>query len=253
MILDLLARFTQMSRETLGDNLLGVYLHGSAAMGCFRAEVSDLDLLLVVEHAVLEEKKLRFLQGILELNREAPDKGFELSVVRRIHCDPFVYPTPFELHFSNTWLPDCMKDTEEYVRRPHGGDPDLAAHITILHHFGKVLYGPPIAEVFAPVPKEAYFDSIWRDIREAEGDILEEPVYVILNLCRVLAYAQEGKILSKKAGGEWGAERLPKRYGSLAGKALAAYTLAEPTTGNWDDAEAFARYMLREIKKIKER
>ncbi len=32
--LGLLSRFVGMSREVLGENLTGVYLHGSAAMGC---------------------------------------------------------------------------------------------------------------------------------------------------------------------------------------------------------------------------
>lgn len=41
---DFLSRFTGMSRDTLGENLIGVYLHGSAAMGCFNPAKSDLDL-----------------------------------------------------------------------------------------------------------------------------------------------------------------------------------------------------------------
>ena len=34
---DLLQRFTEKSAEIFGDNLTGIYLHGSAAMGCFQA------------------------------------------------------------------------------------------------------------------------------------------------------------------------------------------------------------------------
>ena len=30
---DLLLRFVQMSKDVLGENLVGIYLHGSAAMG----------------------------------------------------------------------------------------------------------------------------------------------------------------------------------------------------------------------------
>lgn len=35
---ELLSRITEMSRKVLGLNLVGVYLHGSAAMGCFHFE-----------------------------------------------------------------------------------------------------------------------------------------------------------------------------------------------------------------------
>ncbi|MDD6156298.1 MAG: nucleotidyltransferase domain-containing protein [Lachnospiraceae bacterium] len=44
--------FVIQSRKILGDNLTGVYLHGSAAMGCFNPEESDIDLLVVVKDAL---------------------------------------------------------------------------------------------------------------------------------------------------------------------------------------------------------
>jgi len=46
---DLLFRFTEMSKKILGNNLVGIYLHGSAAMGCFNPKKSDLDLILIVK------------------------------------------------------------------------------------------------------------------------------------------------------------------------------------------------------------
>ena len=39
----------QQNREIFRENLMGVYLHGSAAMGCFQAQKSDLDLLFLVK------------------------------------------------------------------------------------------------------------------------------------------------------------------------------------------------------------
>lgn len=41
--------FVRQSREILGDNLTGIYLHGSAAMGGFNDWKSDIDFLVVVE------------------------------------------------------------------------------------------------------------------------------------------------------------------------------------------------------------
>ena len=35
-------------KEELGDNLVGIYLHGSLAMGRFNPDTSDIDLSLVV-------------------------------------------------------------------------------------------------------------------------------------------------------------------------------------------------------------
>jgi len=71
---DLLRRFTKMSREVLGDNLVGVYLHGSLAMDCFNPAKSDLDLILVVQNAIPDAVKLAFLQYVVKFNEEAPTK-----------------------------------------------------------------------------------------------------------------------------------------------------------------------------------
>ena len=47
---NILTQFVAAARETIGENLLGVYLHGSAAMGCFNPKSSDLDLLVGVKY-----------------------------------------------------------------------------------------------------------------------------------------------------------------------------------------------------------
>ena len=166
---DLLERFTTMSRRIFGDNLLGVYLHGSLAMGCFNPRKSDIDLMLVVDKEPSDEEKLAFMQQVAAMNEEAPAKGLELSIVTRAAVNPFRYPTPFVLHFSPMHLDWFRRDPNGYVQRMKGEDPDLAAHCTILLQYGKVLYGAPIPEIFGEVPKASYLDSIWQDVSGAEG------------------------------------------------------------------------------------
>lgn len=199
----LLTEFTKESRRILGDNLIGIYLHGSAVMGCFNPEESDIDLILVVKDEVSDAAKRQFMDMVVELNKQAPKKGLELSIVKEEVCTPFVYPTPFELHFSVAHLNWYQSNPEDYVAKMKGTDKDLAAHFTIIYHRGQVLYGKEIREVFAGVSHEAYMDSIWSDIEGAAEEVSENPMYIILNLCRVLGYKEEGLILSKKEGGEW--------------------------------------------------
>lgn len=95
----LLDDFVAQSRVILGDCLTGVYLHGSAAMGCFQPQKSDADLLIVVENALTDDLKLQYMAIVTTMNAYAPQKGIEMSVLRRDVCKPFVYPTPYELHF----------------------------------------------------------------------------------------------------------------------------------------------------------
>lgn len=245
----LLDRFTAESREILGEALTGVYLHGSAVMGCFNPQVSDLDLLTVVSAPLTDETKRRYMDMVLRLDAEAPAKGIEMSILPASACRPFAYPTPFLLHYSRMHTAWYRRDPGDYIAKMQGTDPDLAAHCTILYHRGICLWGAAIREVFDPVPKACYLDSIRDDIAEAEADISENPVYITLNLCRVLAYVREGVILSKEEGGQWALRALPERYHALVTEALRAYGNEGGMDFDPALAREFAGWMLREIER----
>ena len=248
---DLLKRFTEMSKQILGSKLVGVYLHGSAAMGCFNRKKSDLDLILIVEGDISDMGKVEFMRHVVNLNEEAPEKGFELSVVRREYCNPFAYPTPYELHFSVGHLKWFLDDPIDYVKKMKGTDKDLAAHFMIIRKYGIVLYGEEIDSVFGTVPEDDYIDSILFDIEGARGEILENPMYFTLNLCRVLAYLREGKVLSKRSGGEWGLDALPNRFHGMIQDALHSYETDLTMAAAPETLSFFANYMIEQIMHYK--
>lgn len=245
---DLLARFTDLNRAILGENLVGVYLHGSFVMDCFNPKESDLDLLIVVEDEIPDDVKKKYMDMVVLLNEEAPAKGIELSIVKKRVCNPFVYPTPYDLHFSNDLLDWYKNSPVDYVQKMKGTDKDLAAHFTIVNHRGKVLYGQEIKEVFGEISKQEYCDSIWFDIEGAQEDIIDNTTYITLNLARVLAYQKDNFILSKKEGGEWGLTNLPEKYHSLIISALEEYASGNPSQYNMELAAEYAKYMLGEIQ-----
>jgi len=222
---DLLNCFVAQSRDILGGNLAGIYLHGSAAMGCFHAQKSDIDLLVVVKNGISNEVKRLYMEMAVALNKRAPQKGIEFSIVKAGVCSPFVYPTPFELHFSIAHLHWYRSNPTDYIEKMKGTDKDLAAHIMVLYHRGKTLYGEDIKAVFSEVGRADYFDSIWSDVENAAEEIVEQPMYYILNLCRVLAYKKEGIILSKQEGGAWGLANVSEKYADLIEGAMAEYQM----------------------------
>ena len=244
---NLLDSFVQKSRTILGDNLVGIYLHGSAAMGCFHSQKSDIDLLVVVKKEILKEQKRRYMDMVVRLHKQAPEKGIEFSIIRERACNPFVYPTPFELHFSVAHLNWYQTNPEDYMEKMRGTDKDLAAHCTIIYHRGKTLYGKEIREVFGEVGKENYFDSIWQDIKNAKEEIEENTMYLVLNLCRVLAFKKDNLILSKKEGGEWGLEHAPKQYIPLILEAIKEYETGISMSFDKLFAKEYAEYMLKQI------
>ena len=243
----LIKGFIEQTRSILQDNLVGIYLHGSAVMGCFNPRKSDIDLIIVVERPLTDAVKRAYMDMVFRYSALGPAKGIEMSIVLRKVCKPIVYPTPYELHFSTGHLEWYKQDPDDYIRRMNGVDKDLAAHFTIINHRGRCLYGAPVKEVFAEVPSCDYMDSIWNDIAEAPENITEDTMYLTLNLARVLAYKEEGLVLSKKEGGEWAISHLPAEYHPLISDALCEYS--ENAAIVYDEALArhYAEYMIKRI------
>lgn len=235
-------------KKILHENLVGIYLHGSLAMGCYTSE-SDIDLLVVVREPMDVETKKNLIKSILYLDG-LPKKGIEMSVILEKYAKEFIYPTPFELHYSdfhrNRYLSDSSYLCEGSI------DRDLAAHFTIIIHRGICLFGKKIEEVFSNVPKEYYIDSIVYDVKNAKKDILEDTVYITLNLCRVLYYIKENVICSKLEAGNWAKEVIPQQYKKIVDDAVKVYS---NKLGKMKCSEdllfKYADYMLKEIETYK--
>ena len=72
--------FVEQSKEILKDNLVRVYLHGSAVMGCYNPAKSDIDLIIVVKDSIDDSVKRAFMDMVVELNSKGPAKGIEISI-----------------------------------------------------------------------------------------------------------------------------------------------------------------------------
>ena len=218
-----LARFTAAKYHViLSEKLIGFYLHGSMTLGGFN-EGSDLDFLVVTSEEPTREEKQKLISLLLTLDSEAPKKGFEMSVADLKDVRDPHHPIPYYLHFSNGWKESAKKDIAAFCDSMRGNDPDLAAHFTVIRQCGEALIGPPPEKIFAPIPREDYIDSIIGDIADAQTDIIRDPVYITLNLCRVTAACEKGLILSKADGGEWGIANLPTEYSQLIRTAADIY------------------------------
>ncbi len=246
---DITSAFAAAARSILSGNLVGVYLHGSAAMGCYNPAVSDLDFIVVVRELLSDATRRAFMEAVVDLDLRTPGKGIEMSVVTARACKPFAYPTPFELHYSRRHTAWYRRDPADCLEKLRGTDADLAAHFTVIRGRGACLCGAPIDAVFGPVPTADYVDSILGDIRGAEEEIAENPMYLILNLARVLAFLEAVTTLSKREGGEWALAHAPE-YRSLVQAALDEYASGGRPDYDLDLARSYARDMLRRINVI---
>ncbi len=239
----------------LGKHLIGSYLHGSLAMGCFNPAHSDLDVLVITAHPMTIDEKRASAEMLLRLSSNP--HPVEISFLSQDNLSPWRYPTPFQFHYSESWRERYTQQlaTRNWQRWNEGypTDADLAAHLTVTRARGICLVGPPIAEVLPPVPPADYRASIMLDVEDyTSGRIAPaaNPVYFVLNACRVLAYLQEGHIFSKAEGGAWALAHLPERFHGLIGWSLSAYQETEQAPFDQSVLEAFMEYVKRQLERL---
>ncbi|OAB40922.1 hypothetical protein PMSD_00825 [Paenibacillus macquariensis subsp. defensor] len=254
-----LDKIVTLFKEELRGNLLGIYLHGSLAMGCFNPLKSDIDFLIVVKEKLTPVNNSRIAKIALSLHDEmSNERGIEFTIILETYLKPFVYPTPFEFHYSD-YHREKYRTNENYLC---GGfeDEDLASQVVVAYERGITLYGKPLSELYEPIDSQYYLASILHDVEGCAEEIIDNPpayltpMYLTLNLCRVLYFIKEGKISSKREGGEWGVKYLPQKFQQLVKQCLNEYT-EETDNGETDNRNvdlqnflAFVEYMIQEIK-----
>lgn len=246
----ILTQIKDQFTSILQDELIGIYVHGSIAFHCFHWANSDIDFVVVVKHALSKETKHQILDMLYHMHSIAPPKGLEMSIVQEKYCRNFVYPTPYELHYSNQWQSLYLKDSDILCNDEPKTDPDLAAHFTIIKELGIELCGESIDQLFSPVPTENYIQSLLFDVEDSRQNVAQSPTYVILNLCRVLAYLKHKLILSKEDASKWGISHLDPQYKSLLEEAQISYTTNRSMRFNQKQALSFCNYTLDQIHEL---
>ena len=150
---------TERLRATLGEKLIGVYLHGSAVLGDFVRERSDVDIVAVSDGPLTGDESDAVAERLSSEALPCPARGVELHVVDRAALDDLVEPPPFQLHIAT---PDRV-----IVGQGQGGDPDLVMHYAVLRVRGVALAGPPASGIFPTVSREKLVRAFAGELRWA--------------------------------------------------------------------------------------
>ncbi len=204
-------------RDVLGDNLCGVYLQGSFAVGG-ADEHSDVDFLAVTEAPVGDEQ------------RPALD-----AVHRRLYA----LPSPWARHLEGSYIDRGLLRAVDRSRTPllflDNGAQELVwddhcntAYIRwALREHGIVLAGPPPSVLVDPVPADVLRDEARSRLPEwvewafssAEMSRWKQP-YLVLSLCRLRYTVATGTVVSKRVAAEWAIETLDPEWAPLIRQAL---------------------------------
>lgn len=203
-----LDRVVSTLRDRLGSELIGVYLHGSLAMGGFTPGRSDVDVLAVCADPLAAQRSIELGDALAALPVPGSGGDLEFSLVAQSAVRAHSEAPPFEVHVSTHEEPFVIDGHD----RP--GDPDLVIHFAVVRAHGIPLQGPEPAEVF-PEPDRALLiaalrgDLEWARSRGAaawEGHDVPESAsiaYQVLNGARILRYLETGEFVSKVEGAAW--------------------------------------------------
>ena len=72
---NLINSFVDKSKDILKNNLVGIYLHGSLAMGCFNPHRSDIDLIIVVNEPLSDSVKKEYMEMVVDHNAHSTEKA----------------------------------------------------------------------------------------------------------------------------------------------------------------------------------
>lgn len=217
---------------------MAVIVHGSVALGDFRPGQSDLDVLVFVAGQPAATQLRHLAQVVLEVS--AHPAPLEISLLDVATLTAWVHPAPFYFHFSESWrtpMQTALTDpTYDWLAVRH--DPDLTAHLAVAHGHGLVVYGT--CTLPAPHAADA-MAAVWYDIAAAPDQVIAEPVYVILNLCRTLHWLRTGEVLSKGAGGR---AILPELSGEARAVVVAVLAMRDGHAYEMPHADALRRVAL---------
>ncbi|MEU1850378.1 aminoglycoside adenylyltransferase family protein [Streptomyces sp. NPDC019990] len=240
---DLLVR---LLRGTLGDSVLGVYLHGSATLGGLRPH-SDLDIPAVVRDPTTHPQRRCLVQELLKVSGPPGSRmrPVELIVVAQGDVRPWRYPPTCEFLYGE-WL---RADYERGVTPGPEPMPDLAPLLMVLGADAR-LYGPPPADLIDPVPQEDLRRAVVAGVPQLLSELDRDTRDVLLTLAQVWTTLATGAIRSKDAAADWALQRLPTEHRPVLAHARAVHLgeEAEDWTELWPGVRSCADFLVRGVE-----
>jgi predicted nucleotidyltransferase len=192
-----LAEVIARLRDGLGDRLVGAWLFGSAALGDFEPETSDLNVQVVTTVRLARTEREGIAARFSHPALACPVRGLELVVYAREDLDDPLGPA-FQLNLNTG------PRMAQHVAYEPSEDPRFwfVLDVAIGREAGRALAGPPPAEVFPDLPERLVRASLkqalaWFAANDARGG------QAALAAARALAWAEEGRWLAKGPAAMW--------------------------------------------------
>ena len=234
-------------QDALGDNLVGVYLRGSLALGDFIPATSDIDVLVVTERPVADAEFARLADLHARLAKSSYTYGnrHEIAYVDRAAWRRF---EPGRRHPS-------LGQGEALAWSEHR-DNWILERWTV-RECGVALLGPEPHSLLDPVATEELRVAVRSRLRDWAdwADQTDDPdwllprahkAYVVETMCRALATLACGQLLSKPRAVSWALAHLPEPWRSTVERSQAWRTDQTVDLAAVQEAQRFVRWAASE-------
>lgn len=211
----------EVIEELFENQLIGIYLYGSAILGGLHID-SDIDILVIINEHMSEATRSELTKRLMLISGEigcSDKRPLEVTVVNLKDVTPLRFPPKYEYMYGE-WLREQMKvgniPEADY-------DPDVALLLWQARNYSLSLRGPEAMKIIEPIPKKDIQKAIKYSLPNLVAGIKGDERNTLLTLARMWFTTSTGKICSKDAAAEWAIPRLPKKLAMLLEKARKAY------------------------------
>lgn len=217
----MLDRLLTEVRAVLGEQFVGLYVHGSLAGGGFDPQRSDIDFVVVTTGDLTDET----LSALAAMHARISASGLEWA--RRLEGAYIPQHGLRRYDPARARYPWLGVDGHFAVE---AFDHGWVIQLHVLRQHGLVVVGPRPQALIDPIGPD--------DLRQAQRAMLREwwqpqlddhtrlrsreyQAYAVLTMCRALYTLEDGTIVAKAEAARWAQETLDQRWAALIERALA--------------------------------
>ncbi|KAL2835642.1 hypothetical protein BJY01DRAFT_223282 [Aspergillus pseudoustus] len=190
-----LTRLLDTLQQELKDNLLAVYLFGSAGYNAYEPSTSDVDVYAVIQHELKLDDYNQLARKISHASIPCPARNLEFVLFAKSNAALQTSSPRFDMNFNTG-----REMEDDYINLDASSEPLFwfVLDMAMGRELGTALLGPPASGVFAAPKKELILNAIVESLNWHSQQSSLTPDG-ILNACRALRFAKSGRWGSKKA------------------------------------------------------
>lgn len=236
-------------KSLFNDDLLGVYLYGSALTGGLQ-KYSDIDVFVIINRATTPLEKKKLVSHILQVSgiyMKSSKRPIEMTIVEKTKITPWQYPPRFDFQYGE-WLRTSFVEGNI---TPWSTDemPELAIIVTQVLLKSQTLFGLEPQSLVSPVPYQDFIKAMLQDLNRLNEALFDDTRNVLLTYARIWSTLETNTIRSKPAAADWVIHHLSKEYVPVMHRAKSICIGVE--NESWDDIKLLlkpcADFMLSKI------